>query len=263
MKKTLFSLFFVATAAVSCTPSVHTTPFVGNWIEIMPANPQIIQGVTLNADGSAQSIGMATLQYEKWLLNTDSTIILFGKSIGNGQTIDFSDTMNVVRITPDSMSLGRFGMYRVDYFRTTSVDIVRPFNVLDSLKTDAALGALEEKTFEGLTPAASNPGIRWTLEIYSQKYSGDGVYKLLMNYLEANNGQDQIDTSYGRLYTLRGDATDKNATVYQLAPFSGGGDTNFLRIDSTKLELVNDKFERAKTELNYTLTLKSTKTVTK
>lgn len=261
MKKNFLLPLIAALTVVACTPKNNPEPFVGNWIEIMPSNPQIIQGVTLNSDGSAKSIGMATLQYEKWLLNSDSTLILFGKSIGNGQTINFADTMDVVKITPDSLSLGKFGQYRINYFRTANIDSVRPFNVLDSLIVNPALGLLEERTFEGLTPAASNPGIEWTLNIYNQKNSGDGVYKLQMNYLEADNGKDQINTSYGRLYTLRGDAINKNATVYQLVPFVGNGNTNFLCSDSTTLELVNDKFERAKTKLNYSLTLKSTKTI--
>lgn len=159
------------------------------------------------------------------------------------------------------MSFGKFGTYRIDYFRTESVDDVRAFDVLDSLKTDLVLGALQERTFEGVTPAASNPGIEWTLNIYSQVHSGDGVYKLRMNYLEADNGKDQVNVTYGRLYTLRGDAVDKNATVYQLVPFIGSENTNFLRSDSTTLELLNDKFERAETKLNYALTLKDVKTI--
>ena len=98
--------------------------FTGNWIEVMPANPQIVQGVTLNADGTASSIGMATLKYESWSLSGDR-LILNGKSIGNGQTIDFSDTLDVVKLTPDSMTLGRSGSYRIDYYRTAEV-IVAP-----------------------------------------------------------------------------------------------------------------------------------------
>lgn len=261
MKYSLLLPLIAAVAATACTPKINQEPFVGNWIEIMPSNPQIIQGVTLNADGSARSIGMATLLYERWVLNPDSTLVLFGKSIGNGQTIEFADTLDVVRITTDSMSFGKFGKYRIDYFRTESVDDVRAFDVLDSLKIDPALGVLQERSFEGLTPAASNPGIEWTLNIYSQVHSGDGVYKLRMNYLEADNGKDQVNVTYGRLYTLRGDAVDKNATVYQLVPFVGSGSANFLRSDSTTLELLNDKFERAETKLNYSLTLKSVQTI--
>lgn len=261
MKHNTLLPLITAVVVTACTPQINQEPFVGNWIELMPSNSQIIQGVTLNADGSARSIGMATLLYEKWVLNPDSTLVLFGKSIGNGETIDFSDTLDVVKITLDSMSLGRFGQYRIDYFRTESVDDVRAFDVLDSLKTDLVLGALQERTFEGVTPAASNPGIEWTLNIYSQVHSGDGVYKLRMNYLEADNGKDQVNVTYGRLYTLRGDAVDKNATVYQLVPFIGSENTNFLRSDSTTLELLNDKFERADTKLNYALTLKDVKTI--
>lgn len=88
----------------------------GEWIEVMPANPGIVQGMALDSGGKASSIGMATLQYERWKAE-DDRLILWGKSIGNGQTIDFSDTLTIVRLTADSLLLDKFGMYRVQYYR--------------------------------------------------------------------------------------------------------------------------------------------------
>ena len=94
--------------------------FVGNWLEVMPVNSQFTQGVTLNADGTAASIGMATLKYESWSL-ADGKLVLNGKSIGNGQTLDFSDTLDVVSLTADSLKLGKHGAYRIDYYRVKEV----------------------------------------------------------------------------------------------------------------------------------------------
>lgn len=94
----------------SCHTKVQRTEkdFVGNWLETRTVDLQSEQGVTLNADGTAASIGMATLKYESWSL-LDDRIILNGKSIGNGQTIDFSDTMDIVKISNDTLIIRRKG----------------------------------------------------------------------------------------------------------------------------------------------------------
>ncbi len=90
--------------------------FIGDWIEDMPANKHFVQGISLNADGSASSIGMATLKYEKWNLSGDK-ITFSGKSIGNGQTIDFSDTFKIIEITPHTMKLEKNEKYQIKYQR--------------------------------------------------------------------------------------------------------------------------------------------------
>lgn len=92
---------------------------VGNWMEVMPADMPFEQGMTLNADGTAASIGMATLKYESWSLE-DGKLVLKGKSIGNGQTIDFSDTLEVVVLTADSMRLAGNNSYQA-YYRVKEV----------------------------------------------------------------------------------------------------------------------------------------------
>lgn len=220
----------------SCGNSNNNTDLTGNWIEVMPVNRNIVQGVTLDADGKANSIGMATLQYEKWKA-VDGKLILWGKSIGNGQTIDFSDTLTIVRATADSLLLDKYGMYRISYYKVASVEDIKPFNVLDSLETPELdwLTELETKMYK--TKNGSE------LKIHNYKSCGDGVYEL--------NG-----SSYGRLYTLRGDAENPDAVVYQLVPFNGGEMINLLYQDDKLLQL-NDKFEKPKEAAGsdvYTLT---------
>lgn len=205
----------------SCGSSNSNTDLTGNWIEAMPVNRNIVQGVTLDANGKAKSIGMATLQYEKWKAE-DGKLILWGKSIGNGQTIDFSDTLNIVRATADSLLLDKYGMYRISYYKVANIEDAKPFNVLDSLKTVEGLTELEARTYK--TENGSE------LKIHNYKHCGDGVYEL--------NG-----SNYGRLYTLRGDAENPDAIVYQLVPFNGGEMINLLYQDD-KLLLLNDKFEK-------------------
>lgn len=65
-----------------------------------------VQGVEIKGDGTAASINMSTLQYEKWALRGDK-LILSGQSVGNGQTIDFSDTLRIEKISADSLVLLR------------------------------------------------------------------------------------------------------------------------------------------------------------
>ena len=58
---------------------------------------------------------MATLAYDTWTIE-GNCLILGGKSIGNGQTIDFSDTLVVVRLSADTMVL-RMGAMDFEYTR--------------------------------------------------------------------------------------------------------------------------------------------------
>lgn len=76
----------------------------GEWVEPIPGMEDQMQGISLNADGTASSINMATLQYETWKREGDN-LILSGKSIGNGQTISFSDTLLIKNLTDEEMSL--------------------------------------------------------------------------------------------------------------------------------------------------------------
>ncbi len=217
----------IATVLASCSSSNKTEQMlVGNWIEVMPVSLDIVEGVTLEKDGKASSIGMHTLLYEKWETK-DSKLMLWGKSIGNGQTIDFIDTLSIVSITPDSLILDKFGKYRITYYKVASLDDIKPFNVLDSLKEVAHTEEIETRQYNGVIPNKSCVEIKNELTLYNYKNSGDGVYKMTSTYLRPNNEQ-ATDNSYGRMYTLRGDAQNVDAVVYQLVPFKGDVMTNFL-----------------------------------
>lgn len=116
MKKLWLLLVFLITA---CNQQPQDQ-ILGNWLEVMPVNRHIIQGITFNDNGSAQSIGMQTLQYESWKLENDK-LTLSGKSIGNGQTIDFSETYDIIEISPETLKLGKFGMYQIEYKRVSKI----------------------------------------------------------------------------------------------------------------------------------------------
>ena len=121
MKKqaTILTASAIAITLAACGPSknFNEKELTGNWIEIMPVNQQIRQGVTLKEKGEAESIGMATLKYEKWQLLPDGHIILDGKSIGNHQTLDFSDTLAIISLSNDTLTLGKGGTYRIQYHK--------------------------------------------------------------------------------------------------------------------------------------------------
>ena len=66
---------------------------IGRWVMPDPVKEGEVMGVELRVGGKAQSINMATLPYASWELQGEpGKLILHGQSIGNGQTIDVTDT---------------------------------------------------------------------------------------------------------------------------------------------------------------------------
>lgn len=94
-------------ALVACGGSSES--IVGAWVEPVPGMEGQVQGVKMEEGGIASSVNMATLVYESWKQEGDQ-LILTGKSIGNGQTIEFVDTMEIKRLTADSLVLDDRGM---------------------------------------------------------------------------------------------------------------------------------------------------------
>lgn len=87
----------------------------GQWVEPIPGMENQMQGIDLKKDGKASSINMATLQYENWEKNGDM-LILSGKSIGNGETISFSDTLIIEKQTKNELTL-KEGNRTINYQR--------------------------------------------------------------------------------------------------------------------------------------------------
>ena len=67
---------------------------VGNWTMPDPIDPDGVMGIRIMVEGEAQSINMATLRYTSW---EAGKILLKGQSIGNGQTIDFTETATIAK----------------------------------------------------------------------------------------------------------------------------------------------------------------------
>lgn len=216
----------------------------------MPVNKQIVQGINLNADGTASSIGMETLKYENWELN-DKQITLTGKSIGNGQTIDFNDTLDIIEITPYTMTLGKFDKYRINYYRVEDIPDVNDMDNLPNLLQRSEAGEdLETRIYKGTLPAASNPGIMYEITLYNYKNNKNGVFKAKLTYLEAEKGQDVVFEFAGLWNTLRG---NKNTTTLQLIPFNNKADTMNFLYQEDKLIMLDKEFKKIRSPLNYTL----------
>lgn len=65
----------------------------GDWTMPDPIDENGVMGIRLHSGGTAESINMATLVYTSWeLLDESGKILLKGRSIGNGQTIEFEET---------------------------------------------------------------------------------------------------------------------------------------------------------------------------
>lgn len=96
--------------AEDLTITVHSPYFYiqGEWVEPNPINAQEVQGFALNPNGTANSINMATLVMKNWNLD-NNTLLLQYQSIGNKQTFDGTDTLNVVKLNADSLVLSENG----------------------------------------------------------------------------------------------------------------------------------------------------------
>ena len=95
--------FMVVLSTIILT-ACNNTNIKGSWVELVPGMPDIKQGFTLRANGNASSIKMKSLLYEKWE-HKNNLLILSGKSIGNHQTLSFTDTLTIEKLTQDSLIL--------------------------------------------------------------------------------------------------------------------------------------------------------------
>lgn len=116
MKIRLIYLSTLSLLTVSCsnvTTSYNESQFIGQWQEMTPNG--FIQGMELKEGGTASSIGMATLKYHNWKLIDGKSIVLSGESIGNGQTISFSDTLDVMSLKDDTLTFVKGESYKMQY----------------------------------------------------------------------------------------------------------------------------------------------------
>lgn len=110
MKQTkVFLLAIVAMLMVACTSREKSLeketpcPVLGSWVKPIEGISGF-DGIELKEGGLASSINSSTLLYETWS-QKDDEIVLSGKSVGNGQTIAFSERYKVHKCDADSLVL--------------------------------------------------------------------------------------------------------------------------------------------------------------
>ena len=101
MKKKMLAATLLMGLLAAC--GGNSASIVGSWVEPVPGMEGQVQGIKMEEGGVASSVNMATLVYESWK-QEGTKLILTGKSIGNGQTID------IKRLTADSLVLDNQGM---------------------------------------------------------------------------------------------------------------------------------------------------------
>lgn len=129
---------------VSITARGNADSPVGKWVQPVPGLPGLQQGFELEEGGKASSVNMATLRYETWQ-QTGNRLILTGKSIGNRQTIPFSDTLNIERLTPDSLILTK-GRLTLRYAREQSGNTAK---ASESIPASKIVPAKQMKVMKG------------------------------------------------------------------------------------------------------------------
>ena len=108
MKKILgFAIVLLTLGMMSCTPSP-----VGTWVEMTGGSEE--QGFTLNKDGSASSLNLGYVVFDKWEKDGD-LLILKGDYTGMVKRV-FSDTMKIESITKTELTLSQAG-YTVTYIK--------------------------------------------------------------------------------------------------------------------------------------------------
>jgi hypothetical protein len=108
MKKILgFVIVLLTLGMMSCTPSP-----VGTWVEVTGGSEE--QGFTLNKDGSASSLNMGYVVFDKWEKSGD-LLILKGDYTGLVKR-EFSDTMKIEKLTKTDLTLSQ-GIYTVSYIK--------------------------------------------------------------------------------------------------------------------------------------------------
>lgn len=110
MKKIIFLLVCLVGLS-ACKPD----KLVGTWLQPVNGQPGQEQGFVLKNDGTAASVNMQTLLYEGWK-RKGQILVLSGKSVGNGQTIEFVEEYEIRKADEKNLEL-RMGDYVIHYQR--------------------------------------------------------------------------------------------------------------------------------------------------
>ncbi|MBI3256065.1 MAG: copper resistance protein NlpE N-terminal domain-containing protein [Candidatus Andersenbacteria bacterium] len=107
------------------------------------------------------------------------------------------------------------------------------------------------RTFSGTLPCASCEGIQTELTLtQAGPFVAEGTYRLKELYLGEKDG---LFESTGLWTTLRGSATDENATVFQLNPNKPADARYYLKVSEAEIKLLDKEIKEIDSSLNYSL----------
>jgi predicted secreted protein len=89
-------------------------------------------------------------------------------------------------------------------------------------------------SYTGILPCADCAGIRTDLKLYAERY------EIRETYIGTRGGDRSFERT-GRVKVLRGSASDREATVYQLQAARADPPRNFLRVGDSELRLLDAK----------------------
>ena len=115
MQRRLFLASLSLPLLASCASRLSEPALTGRWLQPVPGMPGTEQGFELLQDGSARSLSMASLVYERWS-SDGRTLVLAGKSIGNRQTIPFEERLLIVKLTETELRV-RNGDFELAWHR--------------------------------------------------------------------------------------------------------------------------------------------------
>ena len=118
-KTMLLLLPMLAMSAYTDTPRVESRLY-GEWIEVQPTHGSEIRGVRLLKGGRAESIGIHTLTLESWSVSSDR-LILNGRYPEDGRSTRFSDTLDILLLTPERMILNNRNHCGISYVRPQTI----------------------------------------------------------------------------------------------------------------------------------------------
>ena len=98
------------------TGSTIAKGIIGKWVQPIPGQEGQQQGVQLNSDGSASSINIHTLIYEKWQLKGD-TLLLTYHTQGVRTTGSDVDTVLLHNLTDSTLTLAKKSGFKMNYTR--------------------------------------------------------------------------------------------------------------------------------------------------
>lgn len=112
MNRALLFISLMSLAACNQCPDI-----TGRWHTPVNGMENMTQGFQLHPNGAAESINMATLVYKTWSRPDCDTLVMTGTSIGNGQTIEFTETYHVSMRDKNTMILTHENGYTQTYTR--------------------------------------------------------------------------------------------------------------------------------------------------